>query len=69
MFLKKCVSSIDTSGFVLKTQYDTDKSDSDKKIPDASGLVKRTDCNTKITKIENKILFNKVLVVQPQIPH
>ena len=40
-------NAIDISGFVLKTQYDTDKSglqkkisSADKKIPDTSGLVK-----------------------------
>ena len=39
------VNSINTSGFVLKTKYDTDKSDlenkiidADKKIPDTSEL-------------------------------
>ena len=37
------VNSIDTSGFVLKTKYDTDKSELENKIPDASGLVKKTD--------------------------
>ena len=31
---------IDTSVFVLKTKYDTDKSQIEKKIPDTSGLVK-----------------------------
>ena len=42
------VNNIDTSGFVLKTKYDTDKpdlekkiSDSDKKIADTNGLVKK----------------------------
>ena len=41
------VNAIDTSGFVLKTKYNTDKSDlekkndADKKIPDASRLVKK----------------------------
>ena len=35
------VDGIDTSGFVLKTKYDTDKSDFEKKIPDTSGLVKK----------------------------
>ena len=42
------VSNIDTSGFVLKTKYDTDKSslekkinDADKNIPSTSGLVKK----------------------------
>ena len=42
------VNNIDTTGFVLKTKYDTDKSDlenkisdADKKPPDTSGLVKK----------------------------
>ena len=34
------VNSIDTSGFVLKINYDTDKSELENKIPDPSGLVK-----------------------------
>ena len=45
------VNSIDTSGFVLKTKYDTDKSELENKIPDTSDLVKMTDYNTKITEI------------------
>ena len=49
------VNDIDTSGFVLKTKYDTDKSELGNKIPDASNLVKKTDYNPKITKIEGKI--------------
>ena len=49
------VNNIDTSRFVLKTKYDTDKSDTENKIPDTSGLVKTTDCNAKITEIEDKI--------------
>ena len=58
------VNGIDTSGFVLKTKYDIDKSDlenkisdADKKIPDASGLVKKLDYNAKITEREGKIPF------------
>ena len=35
------VNNIDISGFVLKTKYDTDKSDLEKKIPDTSELVKK----------------------------
>ena len=35
------VSVIDTSGLVLKYQYDTDKSGLEKKILDAIGLVKK----------------------------
>ena len=34
------VESIDTSGFILKTKYDTDKSELENKIPDTSNLVK-----------------------------
>ena len=34
------VNSIDTSAFVLKTKYDTDKLELKNKIPDTSGLVK-----------------------------
>ena len=43
------VNNIDTTGFVLKSTYDTDKSylekkinDADKKIPDTSDLAKKT---------------------------
>ena len=35
------VNNID-SGFALKTKYDTDKSDLEKKIPDATRLAKKT---------------------------
>ena len=48
MFLKKLydklvakVNSIDTSAFVLKTKYDTDKTELEKKVPDKSSLVKK----------------------------
>ena len=49
------VNSIDTSGFVLKTKYDTDKSEIENKIPDTSGFVKKTVYNAKITETEGKI--------------
>ena len=35
------VNNIDISTFVLKTKYDTDKSESENKIHDTSGLVKK----------------------------
>ena len=35
------VNNVDTSGFVLKTKYDTDKSELEKKIPDTSGIAKK----------------------------
>ena len=47
------VNSIDTSTFVLKTKYDTDKSKIENEVPDTSDLVKKTDYNAKITEIED----------------
>ena len=47
-------NNIDTSGFVLKTKYNTDQSEIEKNIPNTSGLVKKLDYTTKITEIENK---------------
>ena len=47
-------NNIDTSGFVLKTKYNTDQSEIENKIPNTSGLVKKLDYTTKITEIENK---------------
>ena len=35
------VNNIDTSDFVLKTKYNTDKTELEKKIPDVSNLVKK----------------------------
>ena len=49
------VNSTDTSAFVLKTKYDTDKIEIKIKIPNTTDLVKETDYNTKITEIEGKI--------------
>ena len=45
------VNSIDTTGFVLKTKYDKDKSE----LENTSGLVKKTDYDANITDIESKI--------------
>ena len=62
------VNNIDTSGFVLKTKFDTEKSglgkkisDTDKKNPDTSGLVKKIDYNTKISEKESKMPSNNRL--------
>ena len=49
------VDDIDTSDFVLKTNYNADKTKVEKKNPDNSGLVKKTDYDTKITEVEGKI--------------
>ena len=49
------VNNIDTSTFLLKTKYDTDKTKIENKTPDTRGLVKKTDQNAKINEIEGKI--------------
>ena len=45
------VNNIDTNDFVLKTKYNTDKTELEKKIPDVSNLVTKT----ALTAVENKI--------------
>ena len=45
------VNNIDASEFVLKTKYQRDKTELEKKIPDAPDFVKKT----KLTESENKI--------------
>ena len=52
------VNNINTSGFVLKTKYDADKTELEKKNPDTGKLIKRldyNDYNAKISELENKI--------------
>ena len=44
------VNNIDTSDFVLKIKYNTDKTELENKIPNISGLVKKTDYNSKLLK-------------------
>ena len=59
MLLKKAVydklvtkvNNIDNSDFVLKTRYQTDKTELEKKIPHVTDFVKKT----KLTELENKI--------------
>ena len=45
------VNNINTSDFVLKTTYSTDKTELGKKIPDVNDFVKKA----KLSKLENKI--------------
>ena len=47
------VDNIDTSDFVLKTKYNTDKTELENKIPDVNNLVKKT----KLTEIMTNILI------------
>ena len=46
------VNGIDTSNFVLKSKYQTDKAKLENKIPDVSNLAEKT----ALTAVENKIL-------------
>ena len=45
------LNNIDTSEFVLKTKYQTDKTELEKKIPDVTNFLKKT----KLTELENNI--------------
>ena len=45
------INKIDTSAFVLKIIYQTDKTELEKKIPDVTDFVKKT----KLNELENKI--------------
>ena len=50
------VNNIDTSNFVLKTKYQTDKTVLEKKIPDVTDFVKKS----KLTELKKKV---RMLVV------
>ena len=45
------VNNIDSSAFALKTKYQTDKAELEKKVPAVTNLVKKT----KLAELENKI--------------
>ena len=45
------VNNIDTNDFVLKTKYQTDKTELEKKIPNVTDFVKKA----KLTELENKV--------------
>ena len=55
------LNNIDTSRFVLKTEYHTDKAELEKKTPDVTNLVKKNSLN-------QKIKF-QMLVIQRQDQH
>ena len=58
------IDNIDTSGFALKTKYDTDKSELENKIADTSSLVKKTDYDSKISERDGKIHDDSNLVTK-----
>ena len=47
------IDSVDTSDFVLKSKYNTDKTELEKKIPNVTNFVKKK--TKKLTELENKI--------------
>ena len=49
------MNNIDIGKFVLKSKYDTDKSELENKIPNTGCLVKKADYDSKISEIEGKI--------------
>ena len=51
------VNNIDTSDFVLKTKYSTDKTELENKIPDTSNLVKKLITIPKLLKYKIKFLI------------
>ena len=57
------VNNIDTSDFVLKTKYNTDKTELEKKIPDVSNFIKKE----KPTELENKIPNVSNLVIKTEL--
>ena len=57
------VNNIDTSAFVLKIKYQTDKTQLEKKIPDVTDLVKET----KLTELKNKIPENSSFGTTPTL--
>ena len=67
------LDNLDTNDFVLKTKYDTDKAELEKKIPNTSNLARKTALTTvenKIPDISNlaiKTLINKVENRSPNI--
>ena len=61
------VNSVDASAFVLKTNYDTDNTELEKKIPDTSGLVKKNQIT--ISKSLKQRVKYQVLAVQLQMLH
>ena len=65
------VDSIDTSDFVLKTKYNTDKTELENKIPDVTDFVKKirlTELENKIPDISNLATKTALTTVENKIP-
>ena len=65
------VDNIDTSDFVLKTNYNVDKTELEKKIPDVTDFVKEaklTELGNKIPDISNLATKTVLTTVENKIP-
>ena len=65
------VDNIDTSDFVLKTNYSNDKTELENKISDVSNLVKKTkltELESKISDISNLVTKTALTAVENEIP-
>ena len=51
------MNNIDTSWFVLKTKYNTDKSELENKIPNRSGLVKKQIMTLNLPKLKIRLII------------
>ena len=66
------VNNIDISDLVLKTKYQTDKTELEKKIPDVSNLVKKTgltELDNKIPDVSNLATKTVLTAVENKIPN
>ena len=66
------VNNIDTNDFVLKTKYNADKTELEKKIPDVTDFVKkvkRTNLKNKIPDVSSLVTKAKLTAVENKIPN
>ena len=65
------VNNIDTSGFILKTKYDTDKSELENNIADVTDFVKEaklTELKNKTSDVSNLATKTALTTVENKIP-
>ena len=62
------VNNIDTSDFVLKTKYQTDKTELENKIPDVTDFVKETELENEISDVSSLATKTALTAVENKIP-
>ena len=71
LFMINWLNNIDTSYFVLKTTYITDKTELENKLPGVTNFVKKTkltELESKIPDISNLATTNALAAVENKIP-